>query len=169
MKVRLRMRATISERCQMSDARRRMATLWVATAMAMLATAPWANAEPEPEISPFHNISCKWLSVPPPYSSTSTAVAGFVQVWCTDRLDNANTNAQIQRYYNGAYRAHGTGVTSYSTGGSYNGGYLIHVADSAGKTSGEWYYRMRGEHFGQHGNIFVLPAYHSGPRLLMRS
>ena len=119
--------------------------------------------------APEHLITCSWKSVPPPYSASSTAVAGFVQVWCSDRLDNANTNAQIQRYYDSAWRSHGASVTSYSTGGFYDSGYLIHVNDSAGKTSGSWYYRMRGEHFGQHGNIFVLPAYHSGSRQLTRT
>ncbi|MGI5403959.1 hypothetical protein ACQEVG_31805 [Streptomyces sp. CA-135486] len=126
-----------------------LATLGVAT------TATPASAHP---------ITCSWnKGWGTPWSVTSTAVKGFVQVKCSDRLDDANTRAQLQIYRDGAWRNQGTGVTSYSTAKT------IHVNDSAPKRIGGYHYRTQGTHFGQHGNVWALPTYYSPSRYLVRN
>lgn len=111
-----------------------------------------------------HPITCSWnKGWGTPWSVTATAVKGFVQVKCSDRLDDANTRAQLQIFQGGAWRNQGTGVTSYSTART------IHVNDSAPKRIGGYYYRTQGTHFGQHGNIWALPTYYSPSRYLVRN
>ncbi|MBT2508103.1 hypothetical protein J7I98_19870 [Streptomyces sp. ISL-98] len=110
-----------------------------------------------------HVITCKWnRNAGTPWGSTATQVTGYVQVLCSDRLDDANTRAQLQIYRSGGWKNHGAGVTSYSTART------IHVNDKAAKRIGSWYYRAKGTHFGQHGNVFTLPTYYSPQRSLWR-
>lgn len=111
-----------------------------------------------------HAITCSWdTSGGTPWGASATAVAGFVRVLCSDALDDANTNAQLQRFVGGVWADHGEAVTSY------NKGPTIHVTDSAAKSVGDWYYRVKGTHFGQHGNVWVLPTYYTPPRSLLRT
>lgn len=150
--------------------RRSYALLIAALSIATAAAAPAVASEDAGEVGAMHNITCRWVDVNPPWSSTSTAVEGFVQVRCSDKLDKANTQAQLQRFVNSTWSNHGDPVTSYSTGGRMSTGeYLIHVADSAAKSTGGWYYRTQGTHFGQHGNIFSLPTFYSNSRYLTRN
>ncbi|SCK58346.1 hypothetical protein YW7DRAFT_05539 [Streptomyces sp. AmelKG-E11A] len=110
-----------------------------------------------------HHITCKWNSNSgTPWGSSATEVTGYVQVLCSDRLDKANTRAQLQIHRGGGWKNQGEGVTSYSTAKT------IHVNDKASKRIGSWYYRTKGTHFGQHGSIFALPTFYSPQRSLWR-
>ncbi|MHB1289871.1 hypothetical protein [Georgenia sp.] len=53
-------------------------------------------------------------------------------------------------------------MTSYATGTT------IQVTDTAGMAQGSQYYRVKGTHFGQHGNMWSLPTYYSDDRLVTR-
>lgn len=110
-------------------------------------------------VSPMHNITCSWSHEFGPHR-LGTAVQGTVGVDCTDRLDDAHTSAQLQifDYDLHDYRAYGNPVVSYST--STN----IRVTDGAPGRTGTW--RTRGDHFGQHGNIFSLPTWYSDSTVL---
>jgi allantoicase len=118
---------------------------------------PSATADdPEPEISPMHAIVCRWTAYPAPYK-VGTAVQSYVEVGCNYALDSANTEAAIQIYDRsiGNYRVYGNPTVSYKTGTT------IRVYDGATDASGANSYRIRGTHFGQHGNIFALPTVYS--------
>ncbi|MEU0397509.1 hypothetical protein ABZ208_32995 [Streptomyces sp. NPDC006208] len=118
-----------------------------------------------------HPITCGWKKeVGTPYSLDTTKVAGFTQVQCSDRLDDANTTAQIQYLSGTSWRDRGAEAVSYHTGStSASGGVFIHVYDSTTKVAGAHLYRTKGTHFGQHGNIWTLPTYYSPTRYLTGS
>jgi len=106
--------------------------------------------------SPYHIITCKWVDMGAPFHNGATAVGANVRVQCSDRLDDANTQSQLQVSINGQMQDYGNPVTSYSTAT------VITVYDGAAGKSGCYYYRVKGSHFGQHGNIFALPTFYSG-------
>jgi hypothetical protein len=75
----------------------------------------------------------------------------------------ADTQAQLQIDEGDLdWENFGTGVISYATGPTIN------VTDTAGARDGWQYYRVRGTHFGQHGNVWSLPTYYSPEKLLYR-
>lgn len=116
------------------------------------------------DVEPQHVITCKWNEgAGTPWGSTATTVMGFVQVECSDSLDKAHTEAKIQIFRDAAWRDQGPITTSYSTAKT------IHVNATASKRIGTWYYRARGEHYGQHGNVWTLPGYYSPQRSLTRN
>ncbi len=118
----------------------------------------------EVDVEPQHVITCEWDSgVGTPWSVDADTVKGFVRVKCSDSLDNANTQAQIQYLYGYEWRDKGVENVSYSTAKT------IHVNDSTTKVEGRWLYRTKGQHYGQHGNIWALPTYYSPSRYLTRS
>lgn len=118
--------------------------------LSLLMASP-AVAAPAPD----HNITCHWVDIGTPYRSGPTAVGANVRVDCSDRLDDANTQSQLQISINGQMQDYGQPVTSYSTATT------IVVYDGAPGKDGCYYYRVKGSHFGQHGNIFALPTYYS--------
>lgn len=116
-----------------------------------------AYAKPDPNPQLLHNISCQWSTTQGTPVKSTTSVVGKVGVNCSDNLDDANTQAQLQ-IESGSYTNFGNPVTSYSTSTT------IRVTDTAPGRSGFHYYRVQGTHFGQHGNIFSLPTYYSEER-----
>lgn len=123
----------------------------VATAPSMALADTGTRAKPG-GVTIQHAITCSWARLAGPFKN-GTAVNGTVGVNCSDRLDDANTSAQLQRYSlsSGSFYNVGTAVVSYSTSTA------IRVTDGAPGQNGTW--RVRGDHFGQHGNIFALPTY----------
>ncbi len=118
---------------------------------------------------PAHHVSCHWNHrAGTPYSPGANSLKGYVQVMCTDKLDEANTQAQLQIFRGGDWRNQGAGVTSHSHGSGRPGRVMIHVNDTSTKRIGNWRYRTRGKHYGQHGNVWQLPAYYSPTRMLWR-
>jgi hypothetical protein len=108
-----------------------------------------------------HQITCRWNGANSVvYRATGTAVQGRVQVVCSDNLDDANTQAQLQINEAGVWRDYGNPVVSYSTS-TY-----ITVVDGAGGKDGCHSYRVEGTHFGQHGNIFSLPTFYSSSAMI---
>ncbi|MEU6847470.1 hypothetical protein ABZ930_36985 [Streptomyces sp. NPDC046716] len=130
-------------------------------ALALAVTAPSFASDDGPDAR--HHVTCKLNKrTGTPWASSATTVMGYVQVLCSDSLDDANTQAQLQIFRGGSRKNHGDGVTSCKTGKT------IHVNATAAKRIGNWRYRTRGTNFGQHGNIWTLPTYYSPARMLWR-
>ncbi|TGB05759.1 hypothetical protein [Streptomyces sp. MZ04] len=141
---------------------KRAAALTVASGLLTIAGAAPSGAAAN-DVDPKHHITCKWNKrAGTPYSPSAKVVTGFVQVHCSDSLDNANTRAQVQIFRGGKWKNQGNGVTSHKTSK------VIHVNDKSAKRIGNWRYRTKGTHFGQHGNIWTLPTFYSPSRMLWR-
>ncbi|MET7893515.1 hypothetical protein [Streptomyces mirabilis] len=131
----------------------------LALGIVVVGPAPMAVAA---EVGPLHVITCSWdKNVGTPWAPNSVTVKGFVRVRCTDKLDEANTQAHIQ-IYDRSWNDRGDPIVSH------NKGPVIQVNDDTLKRPGTWKYRTKGTHFGQHGNIWSLPTYYSPVRTLTR-
>jgi hypothetical protein len=103
-----------------------------------------------------HAITCSWDKYPgtPRYNSGG-GISGTVRVYCTDRLDDANTMSQLQYRPSWGWDEWGVGVVSYATGPT------ITVIDTAPRPNARYNFRTQGTHFGQHGNMWALPTWYS--------
>lgn len=112
---------------------------------------------------PAHHVKCTWNKrVGTPWGVNSTTVQGYVEVTCSGNLSKGNTEAQLQIFRDGEWKNHGNPVVSHNTTK------IIHVNAKAPKRIGEWRYRTKGTHFGQHGNVSKLPAFYSPVRMSWR-
>ena len=126
-------------------------------------------------VQPRHHITCSWWHGPTgiakgtPWSPKKGEVRGFALVRCSDRLDEANTAAQIQVLVGTKWKDLGSPTVSHSTGTRNNDGtYAIYVLDKATMKTGGHKYRTKMTHFGLHGNISTLPTHYSPTRYLRR-
>lgn len=129
----------------------------LATAPVMLLTMSMTGIAQAAPDRTNHAITCNWVTEGTPYRFGG-AVQGVVHVHCSDNLDDANTQAQLQIKEGGVFRDYGVEVKSYSTSTE------IYVTDGAAYRSAG--FRVQGTHFGRHGNIFSLPTYYSGTRII---
>ncbi|WP_327732857.1 hypothetical protein OG749_02345 [Streptomyces nojiriensis] len=143
----------------------KLRTAAVAAALVGLASlGGTANATEGPqggEPGPQHHVTCSWdESAPAPYSVGTDVVRGIVRVKCSDRLDKANTQAQVQVLDGGQWWDRGEEVISHNTQK------VIQVNDDTTKLPGVYLYRTEGTHFGQHGNLWTLPTFYSRTQYL---
>jgi hypothetical protein len=126
-------------------------------------------------VQPRHHITCSWWNGPTgiskgtPWSPRKPEVRGYALVRCSDRLDEANTAAQIQILVGADWKNLGSPTVSHSTGTQNSDGtYSIYVLDKATMRTGGHKYRTMMTHFGLHGNISTLPTHYSPTRYLRR-
>ncbi|GAA0229628.1 hypothetical protein GCM10009527_027660 [Actinomadura nitritigenes] len=142
-----------------------------------LITASNASAQtPSPgpgKVQAKHHITCGWWAGPTgiakgtPWSPKKGQVRGYALVRCSDKLDEAHTEAQIQYLSGTKWKNVGSPKVSYSTGTRNDDGTVsIYVLAVKSMPSGSHKYRTKMNHFGQHGNIWTLPTHYSPTRYL---